>query len=81
MRITTISLVMIIGILVLCVSQGESRIFMIPNQWLMEPVETKLAPNHPLEKVPKPETRKPHSLSFPKGNDFLQDDWSTFKQY
>ena len=57
---------MIIGILVLCVSQGESRIFMIPNPWLMEAVKPKLAPNH--HKSPKPETRKPHSLAFPEGN-------------
>ena len=58
---------MIIGILVLCGSQGESRIFMIPNPWLLEAFGTKLAPNHPLKKSPKPDTRKPPSLAFPEG--------------
>ena len=40
---------------------------MIPNQWLLEADETKLAPNHPLKKSPKPDTRKPPSLAFPEG--------------
>ena len=67
MRITTNALVMVIGILVLCVRHGESRMFMIPNQWIMEAVETKLAPNHPLKKSPKPEIPKPLALAIPEG--------------
>ena len=74
MKITS-TMVTIIGLMVISFNQVEPRMFMVPNQWLLD--DTKLVhtqkmeqlPN-PLKKAPKAAISKPHQLVFPEGKDF-----------
>ena len=75
MKITS-TMVTIIGLMVISFNQVEPRMFMVPNQWLLD--DTKLVhtqkmdqlPN-PLKKAPKAAISKPHQLVFPEGKDFF----------
>ena len=68
-------MVTIIGLMVISFNQVEPRMFMVPNQWLLD--DTKLVhtqkmdqlPN-PLKKAPKAAISEPHQLVFPEGKDF-----------
>ena len=71
----TFTVVTIVGLMVISFNQVEPRMFMVPNQWLLD--DTKLVhpqkmdqlPN-PLKKAPKAAISEPHQLVFPEGKDF-----------
>ena len=73
MKITS-TMVTIIGLMVISFNQVEPRMFMVPNQWLLEdmklddPQKMHQLPN-PLKKAPKAAISEPHQLVFPEGKD------------
>ena len=68
-------MVTIIGLMVISFNQVEPRMFMVPNQWLLDdkklvhPQKMYQLPN-PLKKAPKAAISEPHQLVFPEGKDF-----------
>ena len=75
MKITS-TMVTIIGLMVISFNQVEPRMFMIPNQWLLDdkklvhPQKMYQLPN-PLKKTPKAAISEPHQLVFPEGKGFF----------
>ena len=71
----TYAMVTIVGLMVISFNQVEPRMFMVPNQWLLDDKKSDYLqkmyqfPN-PLKKAPKAAISEPHQLVFPEGKDF-----------
>ena len=64
-------MVTIIGLMVISFNQVEPRMFMVPNQWLLDDMKLVHPQNpNPLKKDPKAANSEPHQLVFPEGKDF-----------
>ena len=67
----------IIGLILINFGPVEPRMFMVPNQWLMEDMESVSPKVSQMKKVERPEVvqpsdNQPSDITFPKGKDISQ---------